>query len=238
MDFSTRSYQPELLDQANIPFADIQQNMNELDTINRYLGGHRVTLAGIEKLAVPGSRLSICEIGCGGGDNLRAVNRWCHQRNIAVTLTGIDINPECIRVARSRAEEPSSRFIASDYRTVSLEKDKPDIVFSSLFCHHFRETEIISMLHWMRENSRLGFFINDLHRHPMAYHAIRILTSIFSKSYLVKNDAPLSVRRGFIRKEWAELIRKAGILHFSIEWKWAFRWLITVYPEPLINSQG
>ena len=77
MNFSSRSYQPELLDQDNIPFADIEQNMNELDIINRFLGGHRVTLAGLSKLVVNRSALSICEIGCGGGDNLRAVHNWC-----------------------------------------------------------------------------------------------------------------------------------------------------------------
>src|SRR6516225_10057767 len=157
MNFSSRSYQPELLDQDNIPFADIEQNMNELDIINRFLGGHRVTLAGLSKLVVNRSALSICEIGCGGGDNLRAVHRWCQRRNMDAKLIGIDINPDCIRIARARTSESSSTFITADYHTVSLEYDKPDIIFSSLFCHHFREREIIFMLHWMRENSSRGF---------------------------------------------------------------------------------
>jgi hypothetical protein len=51
---------------------------------------------------------------------------------------------------------------------------------------------------------------------------------LFSKSYLVKNDAPLSVLRGFSRNEWKILMEKAGIKNYKIKWKWAFRWLILV----------
>jgi hypothetical protein len=86
------------------------------------------------------------------------------------------------------------------------------------------------MFRWMHENSRSGFFINDLHRHPLAYHSIRLLTCFFSKSYLVKHDAPLSVLRGFKKKEMEELLNSAGIQHYKIQWKWAFRWLVIVGP--------
>jgi len=79
----------------------------------------------------------------------------------------------------------------------------------------------------MEVNARSGWFINDLHRHYLAYHSIRWLTKWFSKSYLVKNDAPLSVLRGFNRREWLELLRQADVRHGKVQWKWAFRWLIS-----------
>jgi hypothetical protein len=84
----------------------------------------------------------------------------------------------------------------------------------------------MTMLQWMQQNSRVGFFINDLHRHPLAYYSIKWLTRLFSKSYLVKNDAPISVERGFIKKEWENLCAMAGIKPLSIQWQWAFRHLI------------
>ncbi|MGZ5255480.1 MAG: methyltransferase domain-containing protein, partial [Flavitalea sp.] len=57
-------------------------------------------------------------------------------------------------------------------------------------------------------------------------YAIKIITAIFSKSYLVKNDAPLSVLRGFKKTELISALKQAGINDASIEWKWAFRWLV------------
>ena len=130
-------------------------------------------------------------------------------------------------VAEKTAWKVPARFIVSNYILVRFNSN-PDIIFSSLFCHHFKDPDLVSMFRWMNENSRLGFFINDLHRHTLAYHSIKWLTRAFSNSYLVKNDAPLSVLRGFKKKELEQLLIKAGIRRFSIHWKWAFRWLIVV----------
>lgn len=231
-----RSYQPELLDLPDIPFQDIQRNMYELDAINTLLGGHDITIRGIRKLAADAGELHVCETGCGGGDNLRAIQRWADRKGIRLRVTGIDIKPECIRYARERnAELPGAEWIISDYRDVHF-PEKPDIIFSSLFCHHFNDAGVMEIFRWSAENSRLGFFMNDLHRHPLAYHSIGLLTKLFSKSYLVKNDAPLSVARGFSRNELRQYLRTAleGMdITVDIEWAWAFRWLLTCTHRPL-----
>lgn len=194
--------------------------------INTWLGGHRITLDGLRRLAGTRKKLTVCEIGCGGGNNLLAIDRWCRRQGIEVSFTGIDINPDCIRTARSTCPLPCE-WVTADYKTVRFDH-APDIIFSSLFCHHFHEMELMAQFQWMQSHARVGFFINDLHRHPIAWHSIRLLTRLFSRSYLVKNDAPLSVARGFVKKDWEQLLNSAGITTFSIEWKWAFRWLVVV----------
>ena len=224
-DFKVRSYQKELLDNNNIPFPDIRENMKELNTINTLLGGHNISIKGFKKLLQSKKEISICEIGCGGGDNLHAIYRYCKTHSIKVAITGIDINPECIQFTQSVKKEYAPTLICSDYKKAFFEK-KPDIIFSSLFCHHFNNDDLLEMINWMKENSNIGFFINDLHRHPIAYYFIKLLTRIFSRSYLVKNDAPLSVLRGFVKKEWQSILTKTNIQYYSINWCWAFRYLI------------
>jgi 2-polyprenyl-3-methyl-5-hydroxy-6-metoxy-1,4-benzoquinol methylase len=192
-NFSKRSNQKELLDRDDIPFGDISQNMQELEFINKYLGGHQITLMGLKKFIestsnLPGE-LHICEIGCGGGDNLMAIANWCKKQKLEVRFTGIDINKECIQHASVHCKNLNCSWIVSDYRKVQF-STRPHIIFTSLFCHHFTDDELIDQLRWMKEESTYGFFINDLHRHPIAYHSIKLLTQLFSKSYLVKNDAP------------------------------------------------
>ena len=228
-DFSQRSHKKELLDRDDIPFADIERNMRELDIINTWLGGHAISIRGLRnsiRTMKDPVRVSICEIGCGGGDNLRVLSRWCRRRGIDVEVTGIDNNAHCIKVARERWQEGNARWIHSDYREVVFGERKPDILFSSLFCHHFTDEELVGMLRWMQRHTGSGWFINDLQRHPLAWFSIRLLTRWFSRSYLVKNDAPLSVLRGFRRTEWEKLLREAGVGEFSLHWKWAFRWLV------------
>ena len=226
INLSKRAEKKELLDSDNIPFADIKQNMKELNTVNTLLGGHAITIEGIRKISSGISgHVTICEIGCGGGDNLSAIAKWCRKKNIDADLIGIDIKRECIEYAQMQYPDLNTEWLVNDYARVVF-RTRPSIVFSSLFCHHFRDDEMVAMLQWMQDNSSKGFFINDLHRHPAAYYSIKWITGLFSRSYLVKNDAPLSVARSFKRKEWEALLQKAGIRNYSIQWKWAFRYLV------------
>jgi hypothetical protein len=82
------------------------------------------------------------------------------------------------------------------------------------------------LFRYKQQHANLGFFINDLHRHPLAYYSIRFLTALFSKSYLVKNDAGLSVKRGFSKTELLHLVKP--FTNFEVKWMWAFRWLVIV----------
>jgi 2-polyprenyl-3-methyl-5-hydroxy-6-metoxy-1,4-benzoquinol methylase len=216
-----RSYKKELLDQDNIPFDDIKQNLKELNTINTLLGGHSITLAGIKKLLPTSDKeIHIVEIGCGGGDNLAYLQKKLKGN---LKYTGIDLKESCIDFAKKTY--PTINFITNDYRQASFDK-KPDIIFTSLFCHHFTDEQLIEQFTWLQANTRIGFIINDLQRHPLAFHSIKILTQLFSKSYLVKNDAPLSVARGFHKDELQRLLSKAKIEQIQILWKWAFRYLV------------
>ena len=165
MNFRKRSYTKELLDRDDIPFADIKKNMQELDLINAKLGGHKITLEGIETMITrmgerqkgKHEKLSVLEIGCGGGDNLRVIKNYCAKKNIAVQLSGLDINPHCIAFARSRKENEGIEFISSDYKLANP-FPKPDIIFNSLlflFC-------VFSHNHLIIEGSGMAGVRSDL----------------------------------------------------------------------------
>lgn len=220
-DFSKRSYELELLDAVNIPKEALYQNLRELAFINTYLGGHDVIKAGAKYFK---SATSVLEIGSGGGDNLQALSRVFGDKTKYI---GVDLKTDCTDYSNAQNKNKNISFHTSDYRLYQP-SEKVDVSFNSLFCHHFKDDDLVEMLKWMYQNSELGFFIGDLHRHPLAYYSIKLLTTLFSKSHLVKNDAPLSVNRGFTKSEWKTLLQKAGITDYSIKWKWAFRHLIVV----------
>ncbi|RYY63067.1 MAG: methyltransferase domain-containing protein, partial [Chitinophagaceae bacterium] len=120
IDLTHRHYTKELMDRDDIPFADMAVTLKELDIINTRLGGHSITLSGLKQLAQGKKSITVCEIGCGGGDNLRVIHRWCVKNNIAVKLVGIDINQECIRFAEKRNASLPATWICSDYATAAL----------------------------------------------------------------------------------------------------------------------
>lgn len=205
--------------------------MQELETINTLLGGHGITIKGFKKCTAGRKQVSVCEIGCGGGDNLKAIYHFAARKGIDITMIGIDLKQECITYAKENCSGIRNiQWICADYRKAEL-ASKPDIIFSSLFCHHFDEKGLAEIFEWMTENATTGFFINDLQRHPLAYYSIKFLTSLLSNSYLVKNDAPLSVQRGFHKTELlnqVNMVKQKSIgWHYDIQWHWAFRWLLT-----------
>jgi len=231
MSWAQRSYEKELLDEQEVSYAETVRNLVELRRVNAVLGGHSTTRAGLLPfLKKPYAKpFIVAEIGCGGGDNLRTVHKVLEEAKIPHRLVGVDLKEECVRFAAKVNARLPATFVASDYRTVDWPGgQKPDVIFSSLFCHHFTDDELVEQLAWLRQNSRLGFFINDLHRHPLAYYSFRALSQIFSRSHYVKHDGPLSVRRAFRKEEWVRILRRAGIRHYTLRWRWAFRHLIIV----------
>jgi 2-polyprenyl-3-methyl-5-hydroxy-6-metoxy-1,4-benzoquinol methylase len=234
IDLSRRSYQKELMDRDDIPFDAMAQTLKELNIINTRLGGHAITKKGVKQLLKKDQPVWVCEIGCGGGDNLFAIYKDLHKKGIAVRFTGIDLNAECIAFAKQQYPDVPCEWICSDYALVDFAakgKGTPDIIFSSLFCHHFTDEQLVPMLQWLQRNSNKGFFVNDLQRHWLAYYLIKYITKFFSKSYLVRNDACLSVARSFRKNDWQRLFEQAGIGQHSIRWQWAFRYLVTYTRE-------
>lgn len=231
-NFSIRSTKSELLDAPNIPKEALYQNLRELETINKLLGGHLATRIGLEKLLRDKTReYTIADFGCGGGDTLRFVYHWAQKNGLKLKLIGFDLLDDAI----SFSKEYTPESFGIEYRQANFydidSSEQFDVVISSLFTHHLYDDDLKSVLLKKRQQSRIGFIINDLHRHPLAYHSIKWLTAFLSKSHLVKNDAPLSVLKGFKSKEWAIILNECGIQNFNIQWIWAFRHLIIAKSE-------
>jgi 2-polyprenyl-3-methyl-5-hydroxy-6-metoxy-1,4-benzoquinol methylase len=226
--FDHRSQQEELMDDLNSSGEVIEQTLRELDTINKWLGGDHVTLNGLEKLieGMPEKdEIHILDIGCGGGDLLMKICRWARKRSINLRLTGIDANPNIIAYARNHTRDyPEISYQALNIFSEEFQKISCDIVTATLFTHHFTDEQLISLFKQLKHQAASGMVINDLHRHWFAYHSIKVLTSLFSQSEMVRNDAALSVLRSFHKEELNSILQDCGISDYSLEWFWAFRW--------------
>jgi 2-polyprenyl-3-methyl-5-hydroxy-6-metoxy-1,4-benzoquinol methylase len=231
-DLSVRSGGIELMDDLNCTGAVVGQTLKELEFINKWLGGNAVTTSAVKKLIhrwQPGKALHIADLGCGGGDMLRVIHSLAIRRGISVRLTGIDANPEIIDYARRNLRDiPHTELLALDIFSEAFRNLNFDIIIGTLFFHHFSSDRLIEFLSELKHRVTLGIVINDIHRHFLAYYSIRYLTMAFSKSFMVKHDAPLSVARAFSKEELIDILEKAGFRHYTIRWKWAFRWQIII----------
>lgn len=181
----------------------------------------------LKKVIQPEKTYILMDIGCGGGDTLKRIQQWQLRKKLKLDLMGIDLKPVCIEYATRHKPRPEIQFICDDYRNMFQHVPQVDIIHACLFCHHLDEQQLIELIQFALDKNKV-LIINDLERNRFAYWSIKILTALFSKSYLVKNDAPLSVARGFVKKEWLDIIQKAGAER-SVKNKWAFRHEVIIY---------
>ncbi|WP_027003929.1 methyltransferase domain-containing protein [Hugenholtzia roseola] len=235
IDFGKRSYQKELMDELTLEGEDLRRNLEELAFINTHLGGYEVLTSAIHFLEKRKKidlqqPLSLLDVGSGGGDTLRFLAKYFRRKRWQGNFMGIDANPFMVNYSRMRSLVfPEISFDICDITKPEFENLEADIVICSLFCHHFEDEALIALFRNLKKISKKAFIINDLERNRLAFYAIKSLTHFFSKSYLVKHDAPLSVRRAFKRQELAELLEAAGIKKYRIRWKWAFRYQVIVW---------
>lgn len=212
----------------------VNQTLRELDFINQWLGGNAVTLQAVKKIlrSFPTEEnVTIADLGCGSGEMLRLLAQQMKKQYRNTSLIGIDANANIVEYAIKQSKDfPNISFYADDILEQQFQQKKFDIVLATLFFHHFETSQLIEIL---RQLSRQANFIiiNDIHRHPLAYYSIKWLTQLFSRSAMVKFDAPLSVLRSFTRAEWIFILEQAGLTNYQINWRWAFRWQITIKTE-------
>ncbi len=229
--FTKRSEEEELMDDLNSSGPVIEQTLRELETINKWLGGNYVTINAVSRLIKSAKQetYKIIDIGCGGGDMLKLIALWARRKKIQVELIGVDANPHVIHFAsQNSAEFPEISYKALDIFSEDFTQLNADIITATLFTHHFTDNELVDLLKALRGQTRLGIALNDLHRHPFAYHSINILTSIFSRSPMVKNDAGVSVLRSFKKEELEQILQASGADEYTLKWMWAFRWQVIV----------
>ena len=227
VDTSNRSSETEIMDDFTMKGVLFRDTLNKLEIINRLLGGNKVTINGLKELLKNQSKnkiITIVDLGCGHGDILRDIAKFGRENNYTFRLIGIDANIAAIAYAKELSKEYSElSFKAIDIFSEDFKKQSYDIVLCTLFLHHFENNELISFLKMTIERATIGVVVNDLHRHKLAYYLFKLI-GFFIKNKMIREDGLTSILRAFKKKD-IENISKQIKVYFSIQWKWAFRYL-------------
>lgn len=203
-----RALAEEQMDAADLPADIYARVLADLDRVNRVTMAARPTLAFLEKTVSAPFRL--LDIGYGDGGMLRAIARWAAKRKIACTLVGIDLNSRSEAIARAHSD-PS---LAITYRTgdyADLSSEPWDFIISSLVTHHMSDDQRHAFLRFMEDHARVGWFINDLHRHAFAYHGYPLLARLLGVHRIVREDGQLSIARSFVPADWQAMLESSGL---------------------------
>lgn len=221
-----RSEEAEIMDDFSINGAILHDTLDTLATINTWLGGNGVTIDGIKILLKDQPKdnvLTIIDLGCGGGDILRSVATFGQKEGYNLRLLGIDANKNAVDYATQLSTDfDNIAFKHIDIFSAEFKELKYDIVISTLFLHHFKQTELLELLNVLINKAKIGIVINDLQRHRIPYYLFKLIT-IPVKNKMIIQDGLTSVLRGFKRKELEAFSRQLKV-NYQLNWKWAFRY--------------
>jgi len=237
LDLARRSADLELLDLEEADPDTIAACLRDLERINRWTGAYRVTLRWLDRLRLeiaPKRPLTVLDVGAGGGDMLRRIRAWARARRLEVQLIGVDRNPHATAAAAAATPHDAGiRYITAD--VFDLPRNLPiDIVVSALFSHHLDDLRLVRFVRWMEDRARLGWLINDLHRHPLPWLVAQHGARLLRMHAFVRHDAPLSVARAFDRRDWHRLLTAAHLAPpaTAVVWRFPFRFAVGRVKRP------
>lgn len=239
-DTRKRSDAPEIMDDFNLTGEILRDALDKIASINRLLGGNKVTLQGVAQLLKmktlrtspdhsKSNEITILDVGCGNGDMLRALADYASKKGFNFKLIGIDANNFTIQHAQQlSANYPNISYRCTDIFDELKQQRVYDVILCTLTLHHFKDEDIITLMKGFKEQSALGIVVNDLHRSKLAYHLFTALCFVFGLNQMSKDDGLVSILRGFKKQELQRFSRKLDFSTYSLKWKWAFRyqWII------------
>ncbi len=236
-DLSERSVAPELMDDFQEGPAKLRDVYNDINRVNRLLGGNAITIEGVVKLMKknPRSSYTIIDMGCGDGELLRKIADYCRAMKQAVRLIGIDVNAEVLQLAIQCSQGYREiSFAQQDILEIAPDDFMADIVINTLCMHHFNQAQLPIFLTKFVVLAQIGVVINDLHRSVWAYYLFKCFSLIFIRTNTAKIDGLISISKGFTKNELLYFAQNFPDLNHEITWKWAFRyqWIMNKHQTP------
>lgn len=230
-DVTYRSTEAEIMDDFLIEGNELHGALDQIASINKLLGGNRITLNGVKQLLQHHDKevpVAIVDVGCGNGDMLRMLADFAMANGFTFSLTGVDANPNTIAYAKQLSATYNIKYQCLDVFESGFENLDYDIALCTLTLHHFDNRQITQLLKTFKKNASIGVVVNDLHRSKLAYGLFKVAGVLLGLNKMARYDGAVSILRGFRKNEIKELAEKLGIKKHSIRWRWAFRyqWII------------
>lgn len=219
-----RRMRPERMDDPAETEEAWETALRDLGRLNRWTFADRPLHAFLEPFSGR-RRVSVLDVGAGGGDVLASVQAWGEAQGVATHLTGLDLSPHAGPCAKRLHPDLRARWITGDVFDLP-EEERFDLVLCTLVAHHMPDAGVVRLLRWLDARAEQDWLILDLHRHALSWAGLWLGTRLLRMDSMVIHDSTASVGRGFSRGDWPRLIAEAGVPARARR-RFPFRWAVS-----------
>ncbi len=234
MKLFQRTLRPELMDQPGLEETIHRGALAGLGRINQWSGTSRTLWSALREAVKschgpPRSPVRILELASGGGDVICALAAAARRARLPLVLHGWDLSPTAVAHAQAlagRGRFDNVQFFQRDALAATLPQDY-DVIFCTLFLHHLDESSALTLLQRMAAAARKAVIIDDLRRTLLGWGLAWLGCRLLSRSRIVHEDGPQSVRAAYTLRELQHLVRQAGLQDAVVHCHWPQRFRLT-----------
>ncbi len=221
----------ELLDEDRGTPREIQDSLDDLWRINRWLGGVSSSLQLLEGFFARAGVHPVRILDVGAGDSRLAghLQVELRRRGLQAEFTVLDRRLTHLRNGHQSVGAPQP--VVADAFALPFADGSFNVVMCNLFFHHFSDEPAKQLLRRLAAIASEAVVISDPERHWLPYLFIRY-TPWFARSPITRHDAPASVRQAYTRNELAALAKAAGFTDFDVRRFVPFRLGLTLWKTP------
>jgi len=205
----------ELLDDPRSDPVLVGRELRDIARLNALFGGTRAVVRELksffERRRAMGNRKretwTLLDVGTGSGDIALAARAAARQLDIDLKAIGLELNPTAARIA-SAAGVPT---IVADGSALPLGPRSVDVVVASQVLHHLPRPVAVRWIATLDRIARRAVVLADLHRSRMAMAGVWAASVGLAMSGVTRHDAVVSLKRGYTKTEFDEMLRQAGV---------------------------
>ncbi len=212
MFFRRRSTQVEFFDLPDLAEAETATAFSSLDRLNRIFQIEQPFASVLPRWLGPArcEQLRILDVGAGTGLLGRKLSAWATRHGWRWEFTNLDFNRLALKAGGA------TRAVAGSAFALPFAENTFDLVVASQMTHHLTDAEVLAHLREAWRVTNDAVFICDLHRNVGLYLLLWLTTRLMVVTQQVRDDALISVKRGFHLDDWRQLIQPAGLTNARV----------------------
>lgn len=197
----------EEMDKENCNILKLHHTYRQFHYVNRLISKWRMLYINeIRPILESQDESSLLDIGFGGGDITRSIERWARKDGHSIKITAVDPDERAFTYCQENYPNSETEWLQCTSTDLLADGLTYDIVISNHVLHHLPDKEILKLLQETEQLCRRKAIFNDIERSTIGYYLFSVFSRLFFRNSFITKDGLTSIRRSFKKQELKELI--------------------------------